>query len=178
MYEAVMLDLETMSTRDNAAIVSIGAVKFNLTEVQTLEQILPDQKFFLNVSLNSCEEYGMDFEAGTVLWWLSRSKEVMLQLKDGFHIGDALEMFLTFLEDSVAEDFLLFGNGATFDNVILRNAYQSCKILYPITRKQDACYRTIKRLNSDIPIVRYGVEHNALDDAISQMLHLQRMLNR
>lgn len=47
----------------------------------------------------------------------------------------------------------------------------------PWAWRNDRCYRTIKALNRGVPMERLGAHHNALDDAISQALHLIAMLN-
>ena len=49
----VMLDLETMDTGSNAAIIAIGAVVFTRTEITA--------EFYCNVNLQSSMDYGSDF---------------------------------------------------------------------------------------------------------------------
>ena len=57
----VVLDLETLSTRSNAAIVSIGAVAIdNLEIVDT---------FYINVDAKTCKEAGLHIDPLTVEWW-------------------------------------------------------------------------------------------------------------
>lgn len=74
-------------------------------------------------------------------------------------------------------DAEVWGNGASFDNVILRGAYARNSTPAPWAWWNDRCYRTIKALHREVPMERLGTHHNALDDAISQALHLIRMLN-
>jgi hypothetical protein len=72
----------------------------------------------------------------------------------------------------------IWGNGAAFDNVILRSLYESFGQRAPWSYSQDRCYRTFKSLpgapNPETKAI-YGVEHNALDDAIGQALHMKEV---
>jgi exodeoxyribonuclease VIII len=69
-----------------------------------------------------------------------------------------------------------WGNGASFDNVIMDNAYRAVNMTRPWLPWEDRCYRTMKNL-VNIPIdKREGVYHNALDDALTQAKHLMKIL--
>ena len=57
----VVLDLETLSTRSNAAIVSIGAVA-----IENLEVV---DEFYVNVDPSTCKEAGLHIDPLTVEWW-------------------------------------------------------------------------------------------------------------
>ena len=48
----VMIDLETMSTRSNASICSIGAVKFEGSTIL--------DKFYCTIDLKSCKDGGLN----------------------------------------------------------------------------------------------------------------------
>jgi hypothetical protein len=67
----------------------------------------------------------------------------------------------------------IWGNGSTFDNVILRSAFAAAGLEYPVRFWADQCYRTKKNEFPTVPLVREGTHHKALDDAISQAKHLQ-----
>ncbi len=66
----------------------------------------------------------------------------------------------------------VWGNGATFDNVLTRVAMEKCGIYVPWAFWQDKCYRTVKGAHPDIELVREGTAHKAIDDALSQAKHL------
>jgi exodeoxyribonuclease VIII len=66
----------------------------------------------------------------------------------------------------------VWGNGATFDNVILSNAYKAAGLERPWGRFGDRCYRTLKNLHPDVKMHRIGEHHHALADAVTQGLHL------
>ena len=49
-------------------------------------------------------------------------------------------------------------------------------MLKPWSYGKNRCYRTMKRIfGENVPLVRQGVHHNGLDDAITQAVHLQEI---
>lgn len=171
----VMLDLETMGKGPNAAIVAIGAVAFD-PETCTVDA---KRGFYRGVDLESCVQYRLQMDASTVLWWLQQSEQARQALTEqpGLELHDALDQFgLWCTQQALAQDLLVWGNGAAFDNVILRNAYQEAGLPTPWSHWNDRCYRTVKAMAPSIKIERSGTHHHALDDAISQAKHLVRVL--
>jgi hypothetical protein len=163
----VMLDLETFGNGNDAAIVSIGAVKFNETEIL--------DEFHVGINPESCTAAGLKIDASTVMWWLdpdrAPAREALLKL-ERIDLYYALDGFAQWVGEITA----MWGNGSTFDNVILRNAYRVCGLEYPVKFWQDQCYRTMKYRLPWIELVREGVHHAAVDDARSQAKHLQRII--
>jgi exodeoxyribonuclease VIII len=84
------------------------------------------------------------------------------------HLAVALQRFTLWLPN----DCKLWGNGASFDNAILANAYAALKMEQPWAFWNDRCYRTIKAMHPKQKQQHLGTHHNALDDAISQAEHL------
>jgi len=67
---------------------------------------------------------------------------------------------------------VVWGNGASFDNAILANAYHKTHLDLPWQYYNNRCYRTIKNCYPNIKLSRAGTLHKALDDAKSQAMHL------
>lgn len=172
-YNAVMVDLETMGRDSNASIIAIGAVKFWLNVKQ--DEFTPDQLFHVIVDLESSQKAGLTIDADTVKWWLKQDKEAQAVLTgDSVSLASALNAFAAFMPNGA----LLFGNGATFDNIILRNAYLKSNIGYPVSYRNDMCYRTMARM-SDVERPPFeGTRHNALHDSIMQTKHLMAILQK
>lgn len=125
----LMIDLETMDKKPTAAITSIGAVFFNPETGEMGEQ------FYQRVSLASSVDYDCTMGADTVLWWLRQSSEARSEMLN----DDCLDLPLSLanLEAFVAEysdpsKVQVWGNGAAFDNVILRNAAEKCGFIEPL----------------------------------------------
>jgi len=113
------------------------------------------------------------------MWWLKQSDPARQALTGGtgVHLQVALLDFDNWCTNQGAWDKLqVWGNGAAFDNVILRGAYQRAGLAAPWRWFNDRCYRTLKSLHRGIELERTGTHHNALDDAESQARHLMRIL--
>ena len=162
----VMLDLETMSQRSNASIASIGAVKFDTTGIL--------DEFYTTVNIKTCKDVGLRIDKETVQWWMEQSKEARDMLKIGnVSIQEALDLFSDWFG---RKSLQVWGNGATFDNVIMESAYIATEKTVPWKWWDNRCYRTVKSLIVVPEDERQGVYHNALDDAKHQARHLIKIL--
>lgn len=175
MMKHVMVDLETLATSGDAAIISIGAVAFDPDTGELGET------FKVNVDGASSQAAGGHVDAKTVAWWFGQSAEARAHLNDPapVSIKAALEAFSAFCWSNLGPEFYLWGNGATFDNTVLRTAYERLglpDLPAPWRYTRDMCYRTVKNLHPEIELKREGVFHDALSDAISQARHLCAIL--
>lgn len=176
MSNAVMLDLETMSTAPNAAIISIGAVTFD-TNACTIG---PD-KFYRRIDLRTCKG-AMDPD--TILWWMGQEEAARKEFTDNAasQVPEvrALRDFIAWLNCCpLAKNYTLWANGANFDPVILRSALKAHHIdsgFVPYYR--DRCYRTAMKLLPEVPepVMPEFVAHNALHDATYQTMKLVEAL--
>lgn len=162
----IMLDLETMGNGSNAAIIAIGAVRFDADVTD---------KFYETIKLDSSVAHGLEIDPATVMWWMKQSDEARSQFE---RLSDHLPTVLMQFTAWIGSKAIVWGNGSDFDNVILANAYKKCGIDVPWKFYNNRCYRTIKNLNRDIKMDRIGTHHNAVDDAESQARHLMRILSR
>ena len=164
----IMIDLETMGKNKNAPITQIGAVAFDREHGTILRRL------HLFVALQSSVDHGAKMDVSTVLWWMEQSEEARAGFKmPALPLPNALlelSRWMTLCGD--VDERNVWGNGATFDNVILLSAYQTCGLFVPWEFWGDRCYRTLKAENSDVPFVRVGVFHHAADDAESQARHV------
>jgi len=165
----VMVDLETLGTKPGSVIISIGAVRFDEDGVR--------DEYYSRVDPDSCVDVGLKIDPSTVMWWLQQADEARAEIcKPGKSLGVALKGFSEWLmkEGEVDE---IWGDGATFDNVLLRCAYEMAGVEMPWAYWADRCYRTMKNLYPDLAKVeRTGVHHHALDDARTQAERLIEML--
>lgn len=172
----VMLDLETMGNGPDAAIVAIGAVAFD-----THEQRIHDS-YYSVVSLATSVREGGLIDASTVIWWMDQADEARHAITRGMAVDiiDALTNFTDWFDGLALdpETVPVWGNGAGFDNVILRRAYERAGHETPWSHWQDRCYRTaVKMMDPQRQLLsRSGTHHNALDDARTQAEHLLAML--
>jgi len=169
----VMLDLETLGTSAGSVILSIGAATFDKTGVG-------NQSFYAVINLESSLQAGLTTNPDTIAWWSKQSpaaQEVLTEAKmGGMPLDVALNAFATWFR-SVPGKPGIWGLGATFDNVLLRAAYEKAGIKCPWHYRSDRCFRTLWALASGIAAERIGVHHNALDDAIFQASVASKILN-
>ena len=176
----LMIDLETMGTNTNAPIVVIGAVFF---DPQTGE-IGP--VFYIVISLTDAMNTGAVPDGGTIEWLLKQSSEARAAiLTDQVKLKDALSQFRKFINEYSDEKFVqVWGNGATFDNAILRTSYERLDIPCPWRYHNDRDVRTIVELGKTIDfdartvIPFEGVRHNALDDARHQAKYVTATIQK
>ena len=136
------------------------------------------QEFYTAVNLESAMEQGAVPDGDTILWWLKQSPEARsaICVDDALPISSALSELSHFINrHSDNPKYLkVWGNGATFDNVILRGAYDRAGQVCPWQFWNDHDVRTIVTLGRvvgfdpkrDMPFD--GVAHNALSDARHQ----------
>lgn len=164
----VMVDLETLGNSSTAVIIAIGAVEFDPKSGKL------GREFYRVVDGQSCVDAGLKMDVSTVMWWMQQdiAARAAFQTK-GVPLAAALEDFAEWMPDGA----YVWGNGATFDNVILSSAYRATGVKQPWPFWADQCYRTLKGLRPDLKLVRSGTYHNALDDAKSQAQHAIALLN-
>lgn len=169
----IMIDLETMSLKPNAAIISIGAVAF---EPMTRSIIA---EFKQNVTLGSCAEFGLHISDDTQAWWAKQDRDLRDALTvDAVPLPEALTKLKAFVLDGLMDkgDVIPWSNGAGFDIPILEHAYHACGMTVPWLYFNISCYRTLKRIYKSIRIEFNGKKHDALDDARHQAVQLMEIM--
>ncbi|EEW3968562.1 exonuclease [Escherichia coli] len=160
----LMIDLETMGKNPDAPIISIGAIFF---DPQTGDM---GPEFSKTIDLDTA---GGVIDRDVIKWWLKQSREAQSAIMtDEIPLDDALLQLRVFIAENSGEFFVqVWGNGANFDNVILRRSYERQGIPCPWRYCNDRDVRTIVELGKAIDfdartaIPFEGERHNALDDA-------------
>lgn len=167
MMNQIMVDLETLDNTHTSVILAIGAVRFDLDALT-----VDNTGFYENVSAKDCQRYGLTIGADTVRWWMQQSDEARTALiPAGRALPEALNLFRNFCLWTTDLP-VIWGNGSTFDNMILRHAFVRTGIEYPTPYYKDLCYRTMKTMVSWGKKPERGTKHNALEDAKYQANHL------
>ena len=122
----IAIDIETLSLRPTAAIISIAASPFDL---DGYGKPVESEPFFTTVDASSCAMYGLDFADGTIKWWSEQSDEAKkpflegnsVPLKDAlFELNQAFEVWKS---EHKADGVRVWMQGTDFDGPILKNAY-------------------------------------------------------
>lgn len=167
----LMLDLETLGTSDNALITTVSAVQFDL------ESGLVGKQFEMAINWEEQEENGAIIDVGTVNWWLKQDQEAlsaMMRLEQ-----QSLEYFFSkfseFLNETFGDklnDVQLWGNGVTFDNVLIRNLYKRHNEKFPLPYWCDTDVRTLLAIcdtNVKKKVEFVGTKHKGIDDCLHQI---------
>lgn len=176
----IMLDLETLSTKSNALILSIGAVTFDSDGI--------GQEFYEVINLDDMiSRKCFDVSEDTLGWWDDqilinpRAANVLqdAKSKSAKPANEVLEHFASWvIQNTSSQTVKLWGNGSDFDNVVLVNAFNNVmSTRHPWEWYNHRCYRTIKSTFNMVKPERKGVHHHALDDAKFQAHHLIHICN-
>lgn len=178
-YGNIMIDLETLSTHTNAAIIEIGAVEFNK---QTGEV---GEKFNVIIDPKDWCKNDRHVDGETIQWWFKQTndarKRFVTKQKNIKYctLKHALVMLKNFIMvcDTVDEDknVVVWGNGSTMDITILESAYEYFDIEIPWKFWSVNDVRTIVDLNPIIKtqtIFNSGIQHSAVGDCLHQIKYL------
>lgn len=161
-----MIDFETLGTKPNSVVLSLGAVLFNdqgvLGEFYRVFNLLQGDR---------------TKDGATVQWWAKQSpesREIFEQCKTGTDLSLLPEEFNKFVGTHRVQ---IWSNGADFDIPILNNIYDQYKATVPWKFWNHRCYRTLKSLfHIEAPFKFVGTKHNALADAHHQSQCLSHFL--
>lgn len=171
MYMNITFDLETLGTNMNAPIAQIGAVKF-----KDSGEIV--EEFLSTIDLQSLDEYDFKLDYATLDWWFRqdpRAIESVYRLDKGNteDLRSALIRFRNWVGDPSK---YVYWSHANFDAPILENAYQKVGVKPPFLRRRQRDIRTLCHFTGEVNVERYGIYHNALDDAITQAKYISLRL--
>ena len=181
-----MLDIETLSTKPNAVVLSIGAVEFN---PETGDII---RRFYQELDLQDQSDRHIDIS--TVQWWADRCKENVGNLdllanpkQRRLSTLTVLGMLDEFINEPQSSFFLwnkprymelkrdefkvaVWACDPDFDIAILNNLYESENIRCPWRYNEPKSVRTIRLLAEmkGIELPKAEASHNALEDCIRQ----------
>lgn len=166
--EHVMLDLETLGTSLGSVILSIGAYRFSPFVMN--DPGAESLHLRLNVAQQLC--LGSTVTKGTIDWWSKQSPEAQkIMVLPETELRTALDAFVSFCDGASR----VWGNGPSFDCLLLYDLFNRAKVEWPFSYYNERDFRTIKDLVPNLAIERSGVFHNALDDAITQARHVQKV---
>src|SRR4051812_9428940 len=120
----IMIDLETMSSAKDAAIISLGAVQFG-------HGVSPDSAvhFYQKCDPQDSERWGLHVDKSTMEWWDKQDPAIRAEAFSG---TQPLAQMLTAFESWALNNFgdlenvELWSRGSDFDLVVLPNAYYTC----------------------------------------------------
>lgn len=175
------IDMETLSTKHNAALLSIGAV---IHDFGTGQQV---DTFYANITPESSIAAGLDVRESTKAWWAKQGQAAQDVLSvDQRPLRDVLVDFAQWLAGHGVQ--YAIGNGPRADNQWLESACKAVGMQSPIKYWGDLDMRTLTFIGTHILELDHwhntfkGVKHNALHDAINEAEFcnavFQKLINR
>lgn len=175
------IDMETLSTEHNAALLSIGAV---IHDFGTGQQV---DTFYANIMPESSIAAGLDVSESTKAWWAKQGQAAQDVLSvDQRPLRDVLVDFAQWLAGHGVQ--YAIGNGPRADNQWLESACKAVGMQSPIKYWGDLDMRTLTFIGTHILGLDHwhntfkGVKHNALHDAINEAEFcnavFQKLINR
>jgi exodeoxyribonuclease VIII len=167
----IMIDLETLATSPDAAILTIGAVKFDPFGDDVNDPKYT--KFYTRVDLDSCDKIGLVTNDDTIDWWANQSKEAQDEAfgeTDRVDIVDAMHQLYKFCWGAKR----VWSHGATFDIVICEHIFRKIGKAIPWSFWEVRDTRTLFDIgiNPNRPPV---LKHHALEDAWNQAVGVQNV---
>lgn len=167
----IMIDLETLATSPDAAILTIGAVKFDPFGDDVNDPKCT--KFYTRVDLDSCDKIGLVTNDDTIAWWANQSKEAQDEAfgeTDRVDIVDAMHQLYKFCWGAKR----VWSHGATFDIVMCEHIFRKIGKAIPWSFWEVRDTRTLFDIgiNPNRPPV---LKHHALEDAWNQAVGVQNV---
>ena len=162
------IDLETIDTRPQATVLSLGAVKFN-----PFDDSEPHSEMYFKISVDDQDSLGRTASDDTIEWWSKQDPKIMEEAFDqegAISVQDALSKISKFV---VGVD-VLWGQGYGFDYTIMEDMFRSKNMPIPYNFWQVRDSRTLFSVCQEDPRKKIQNElHNALADAYYQSKAIQ-----
>ena len=170
---SVMIDLETLSVKPNAVILTVGALKFDPCS----DTINDDDSLYLRIDVDEQVNIGRAIDEETIEWWGKQDPIVRDEtLSDGNRVS--LEYLTTRLNQFLVGAKDIWCQGPMFDMVILENLYRQIGKPAPWSYWQIRDSRTIFGVHGDPREKRRPGHHNALSDCIYQAKGIQEIYEK
>ena len=166
----IALDLETLSTREDAAIIQIGAC------IPTFDRkYVPlglSCEFETTIRFEDCidPKYNFHLDPNIMEWWEKQNPKVRAYVFSGQNTyPDAFHQFKFWIDSikSGGADVAIWGNGSDFDNKLLSYSLDSLGFHGVWSFRNNRDLRTLKAMHpvdiAEDPI--HEVKHTAIGDA-------------
>lgn len=168
MSNALMIDLETLSTQKNAAVLQAGWCMFDPQSDDI------SYKYEQNVCADSCLSLDGHVSDSTVRWWLNGTPEARQSVsKPGRVIFEVLKELVRDYRGLNCTS--VWSNGSCFDIVILEHYFSRLGMAPPWKFWDIMDTRTLWATATQMGWSRKKdvVAHTALDDAVAQAIQVQ-----
>lgn len=167
-----MIDLETLGTRPDGVILSVGGVKFDPNGTKIIDE------FYYKLDVDEQQNNGRSVDPDTVNWWGTQNKDVV-EAAFGLEGRISVEQFLDQFKKWCVGADCYWAQGPTFDMCMLENLYLQYNKNYPwaFWRVRDS--RTLFSIMPKDPRKELNFDaHDALEDCKAQAKCVQYSLRQ
>ena len=169
MATHAMIDLETLGTKPDCVILTLGAIKFNPF---TNEE--PHSDIYQKINIDEQDQLGRTQDDSTIEWWGKQKPEIRDEAF-GDHKRESMESLTKQLNKWCVGLDYLWCQGPLFDYAILQNLYKNIGKPTPWNYWQIRDSRTLFALMPTDPRKAIQEElHNALADCYYQAKCVQQ----
>ena len=175
----VMVDLETLSTKPNACILTFGAMKFDPfhdARNEKEERIFNSKfSFYRRIDPASCTDLGAHIDEGTLDWWAKQDEKAKYEAfheEDRHDIREVLSDFHRWYNNDGGTE-AVWSNGSIFDIIIIEDYNNKLARGNPWKFWEIKDTRTIYGLcDAELPELKQDA-HHALWDCWKQLVGVQ-----
>ena len=169
----IMLDIETLSTRPESVVLTLGAVKFDpwATDVDT------DSGLYVRCNVDEQINMGRHIQDETLEWWGKQAEDVREEAL-GDHDRTGMNSMLDQLNRFLVGSNNIWCQGPAFDIVILENLYRQMERPTPWQFWQIRDSRTLFGVHGDPRDKGAKGAHNALIDCYYQARAVQQVYKK
>lgn len=186
----IVIDIETLSTKPNAVILSVACVPFVLEEHTLFNDLLSKGIYIKFDASDQIKKYKRDVDKKTIDWWKTQPQEVFnAEVKPSKRDVDSLtgittlSKFIGSIDGFNSKKSYVWSRGNNFDFPILQSLYEDLEIKLPYNTW------TIRDIRTAIDILhgtddgkyelKYGnngfIAHNPLHDAAMDAARLNEL---
>ncbi len=170
-----MVDIETLSVKNDAAVIAVGVAVFNRVEILDSHMWLIDPIYAIgHREQRTFNEFWNNPEMVT--------DDVRERMFSGLEKPwDVCDQFNQFYETWKPNE--MWANPPQFDYIILRSMYEACEMIPAWHWREEKDFRTVKDMAKSLGIDYSSAyegrqAHDARDDAIAQAKAIQLVWNR
>lgn len=167
----VMLDLETLGTRPDCVILTLGAVKFDSYSLNE-----PGPGLYLRIDADEQIARGREVQEDTLAWWMKQKEDIRDEALGESDRVSVEEMYRQ-LNRFLAGVNNIWAQGPVFDIAILENIYRQYGWPTPWQFWQIRDSRTLFGVHGDPRKKNREGHHNALADCVYQAQGVQQVYN-
>jgi hypothetical protein len=163
------IDIETLSTKPDAVVLTIGGIKFD-----PFTKVDPHSEFYYRLEIEDQTSKGRDIESDTLQWWGTQPDEIVDEAL-GDHNRTSVETTLKELNKWLTGADKIWCQGPVFDICILENLYRQYDAHFNWVFWNIRDSRTLFGLMPEDPRKKFKfAAHNALEDCRVQSMCIKK----